>query len=497
MKVAIYIRVSTNEQAQEGYSIPAQKDKLTSFAHSQDWDIFDYYIDAGVSAKDLDRPELQRLLTDVEKKKIDIILVYKLDRLTRSVLDLYHLLEEFDKHGVKFKSATEIYETTTAMGRLFITLVAALAQWERENLGERVRFGMEQMIKEGRRPGSPIPYGYDKNNKVIPEEATILRRIRQLYLDGTGYWGIARKLNSEGMLKRNVKWSSYSIYYVLENPYYAGQIRWGGKKANGKYATRKKEERVECIKTKGNHEAIFTLEEYQECMDYMKKRQFYGYSKIGEFCFTKVLRCGRCGSPMHGRTTRKKLKDGTIKNHLYYFCAQRRQGQGCDMPMFRQRYVEELVMEHIAKVKLDHKNIKKLAKESGKKKSQLETAKNDVEKQLHKLQERKKKWQYAFVEELITVEELRKRTMEEGDLETQLLNDLEAINKQIEASASSSNAFELMLELPDLWSVLSDQDKSKMIRTIFNTIVVNTPLTKVVARKNTPFPASIERIEYN
>ncbi|QOS98153.1 recombinase family protein [Brevibacterium sp. JNUCC-42] len=497
MRVAIYSRVSTDEQAQEGFSIPAQKDKLTAFVHSQDWDIFDYYIDEGVSGKDIDRPELQRLLSDVKNRKIDIVLVYRLDRLTRSVLDLYKLLQEFDKHEVKFKSATEIYDTTTAIGRLFITLVAALAQWERENLGERVRFGMEQMIKEGRRPGGPIPYGYNQDGELIPEEATILRRIRQLYLGGEGYWSIARKLNAEGVLKRNVKWSSFSIYYVLENPYYAGQIRWGGKKTNGKYATRKKEERVECIIHQGDHEAVFSLEEYQECIDYMKKRQFYSQPKSPNYWFSGVLRCGRCGSSMSGKTLKRKSADGSDLIHINYFCAQRQQGQGCDMPMFRQRLVEELIMDHLAQVKIDHKNVKKLAKESTKKKTQLDITKNDLEKQLLKIADRKKKWQYAYVEELITVEELRKRTIEERELETQLINELAIINSQVKANVSNSDVLELMIELPDLWNVLGDHDKNKIIRTIFSKVVLNTPVQKVVARKGKPFPALIELVEYN
>ena len=134
MRVALYIRVSTEDQAREGYSIQAQKNKLEAYCVSQGWDVVGFYIDDGYSAKDLDRPEMKRMLKHIEQGLIDCVLVYRLDRLTRSVLDLYKLLEIFEQHNCKFKSATEVYDTTTAMGRMFITIVAAMAQWERENL---------------------------------------------------------------------------------------------------------------------------------------------------------------------------------------------------------------------------------------------------------------------------------------------------------------------------------------------------------------------------
>ncbi|MGF9826753.1 recombinase family protein, partial [Brevibacillus agri] len=132
MRTAVYMRVSTEDQAREGFSIPAQREKLLAYVHSQGWEVAAIYADEGISAKDTNRPALKRLLRDIREGNIDVVLVYRLDRLTRSVLDLYRLLQEFEKYDVRFKSCTEVYDTTTAIGRLFITLVAALAQWERE-----------------------------------------------------------------------------------------------------------------------------------------------------------------------------------------------------------------------------------------------------------------------------------------------------------------------------------------------------------------------------
>ncbi|MGZ7119966.1 MAG: recombinase family protein, partial [Methanobacterium sp.] len=201
MKVAAYVRVSTNEQAQEGYSIAAQKNRLEAYALSQGWEIVKWYVDEGESAKDLNRTDLTRMLKDVKLGIFDVVLVYKLDRLTRSVMDLYKLLDKFEEYNVKFKSSTEIYDTSTAMGRLFITLVSALAQWERENLGERVSMGMQQKAKEGKWTVANPPLGYVSNDSVLsihPSEAAIVKEIYSLYLSGMGMWKIAGNLNERG-----------------------------------------------------------------------------------------------------------------------------------------------------------------------------------------------------------------------------------------------------------------------------------------------------------
>jgi len=249
MRVAGYIRVSTEEQAKEGYSLDAQRDKLISFCKSQDWTLVEIYVEEGKSAKDMNRPELQRLLSDAKTGQYDVILVYRLDRLTRSVMDLYTLLQTFEEYNVKFKSATEIYDTTTAMGKLFITIVAALAQWERENLSERVRFGMEELVRGGKWPGGPAPYGYvwdGENMHIVPEEARILRELRRLYMSGEGLGSTARALNARGLLRRGNTWSAQSVWYVLDNPFYAGKIRYGEKKKNGKYASTEKGRTCQC-----------------------------------------------------------------------------------------------------------------------------------------------------------------------------------------------------------------------------------------------------------
>ena len=162
MQTAIYCRVSTEEQATEGFSIHAQKDKLTKYAESNDWDIVDYYVDDGISGKNLtDRKEVSRLIEDVKKGKINNVLIYKLDRLTRSVKDLIYLIELFDSHNCTFNSQTEKIDTSNAVGRMFVKIIGIFAEFERENLAERVTFGYEQKTKEGNYTNCNGVFGYD------------------------------------------------------------------------------------------------------------------------------------------------------------------------------------------------------------------------------------------------------------------------------------------------------------------------------------------------
>lgn len=495
MRVVLYIRVSTEEQSEEGYSIAAQRDRLNAFCHSQGWTIVETYTEEGQSAKDLDRPQLKRLLSDAEKGLFDCVLVYKLDRLTRSVLDLYTLLQKFENYNVKFRSASEVYDTTTAIGRLFITLVAALAQWERENLTERVRFGMEQMVREGKRPGAKIPYGYEKTGEVIPDEKKILREIRQMYLDGEGFRSIAQILNRAGKLRRGKTWSAQTVYYIMDNPYYAGKIRWGSKKANGKYSSRKKEDMVECIFSDSDHEKIFTWKEYEEHTNKMKLKSFKGHNKSNEYWFSGVLKCAKCGSAMTGRFTQNKKLDGTINKIVYYICANRQMGQDCKMPMFRQVLVENLILEWIAKQQLDSGKLKQLNDDQPT--EELDKL-NELYEKIGKVKERKKQWQYMFAEQMISREDFQERNNEEEEQLIGFNQKIQTIENKISQSESETQAFEVLLTLPIIWNGTDDKGKKQLIQTIFKTIELDTPVEVSAGngKKGQFIPAEIKSIEY-
>ncbi|WP_312118460.1 recombinase family protein [Brevibacillus reuszeri] len=348
MRTAVYMRVSTDDQAKEGFSIPAQRERLLSYIHSQDWTLADIYSDEGVSAKDTNRPELTRLLEDVRAGQIDVVLVYRLDRLTRSVLDLYQLLQEFDRHGVRFKSSTEVYDTTTAIGRLFITLVAALAQWERENLGERVKMGMGQMVRERKRPGGPPPYGYDLVDGqliVNPEEAAGVRTMFAQYAQGESPRRIAEAANQQGLRGKNgALWSASAVLRLLKNPVYYGALRWN-------YANTEQRHNPpeHWLIEEEAHSAIIEEASYLLVQNRMTARSTKHPRTLGSsFLFSGILYCSRCGSAMRGKTTRTKRSAGGHYTHYYYWCKKKVAGS-CDAPAIRQDWIEQLIVKELSR----------------------------------------------------------------------------------------------------------------------------------------------------
>ncbi|MGG1639916.1 recombinase family protein [Paenibacillus sp. NRS-1782] len=494
MRAGIYIRVSTNMQVEEGFSLDGQRTRLINFAKSQDWGIHDFYVDEGKSAKDLKRPDMERMLKDMQEHKFDVVLVYKLDRLTRSVGDLHQLLKEFEKYDVKFKSATEVFDTTTAMGKLFITIVAALAEWERGTISERVRFGIEQMILEGKRPGGILPYGYNKNEQVIQEEAEIIKEARSLYLSGMGYKSVAMKLNREDKLRRGHEWTSATVSYTLENPYYAGILRLGTKLPGGEYVNHKRDERVKCLYGDGDHEPIFTRLEYEELKAFMTRKSNSGFSRVQTYWFSGVLRCGRCGGSMFGRLSNKrKLSNGEIVRTPYYICSNKHSNKSCDMPMFRQIHVEHLVMQYIKQIKIDHDAINEInasvEKELDNRDDKVEVAK----KELKRIQERREKWQYMFVEGLISKDQIRKRIQEEDDSEAKVRK----IIGENEGAVSTIPKMDGLIELEQLWAIMNDEDRKEMIYTTFKKIELNTDETNVKGVRNRFFDAYLGEVLYN
>jgi len=247
VRCAIYTRVSTDHGLdQEFNSLDAQYDAASAYIKSQahaGWALIrSRYDDGGYSGGSTDRPDLQRLLDDIRARKIDVIVVYKVDRLTRSLADFAKLVELFDAHGVSFVSVTQQFNTTTSMGRLTLNVLLSFAQFEREVTSERIRDKIAASKRKGLWVGGPLPLGYEmKDGKVafIEEEAESVRLIFRRYLELGGVNALVRdlkdknirtktRLRSTGATHGGIPFGRGSLFYLLRNRFYIGEVKYKG-----------------------------------------------------------------------------------------------------------------------------------------------------------------------------------------------------------------------------------------------------------------------------
>ncbi|UCE36898.1 MAG: recombinase family protein [Thermoplasmata archaeon] len=256
VRVAIYLRVSTTEQAKEGYSLGAQLERLRNFCRAREWEVAREYIDDGHSGRSIKRPAYQKMME--EKDGWDMILVVKMDRIHRNSKNFMEMMDDLRKWGKEFSSMQESLDTSTAMGRFVVDIIQRIAQLESEQIGERVYVGMKQKAStEGGILGFAHPYGYDYENgelKINSQEAEGVKLMFELYLVENSTEDIAVELEKRGFpSKRNGVWSARTVGKILKNPVYCGYLEW--------------EEHV----YKGNHEKIIEIKVFNEVQELIFK----------------------------------------------------------------------------------------------------------------------------------------------------------------------------------------------------------------------------------
>ena len=365
IRVGIYVRVSTQEQAKEGYSIGEQTDRLKKFAEAHDWIVVKVYTDAGHSGADTDRPALQDMLQDIRNGKLDKVLVYKLDRLSRSQKDTLSLIEdEFLPNNTDFESMSEKLDTSTAQGRLFLGILAAFAQLEREVIRERMSMGMEARIKEGKwKGGAYAPFGYDYEKSldklVINEyEAMIVKYIFESFTEGMNIYQIKNEMIDKGYRIRNGILDPRRIKYVLRNKTYCGYL----KSKDHWY--------------KGLHDSIIDEPTFEKAQDILEetKRKFdeSGINIQSTAICTNLgglIYCSHCGAKYC------RVSSGTKKyGYTYVFkCYSRNKkvkhmvkDPNCKNKIYKVNELEEMIFNEIKKLKIDPEYLKVLRKESEK-----------------------------------------------------------------------------------------------------------------------------------
>ncbi|HFM9557964.1 TPA: recombinase family protein, partial [Streptococcus pneumoniae] len=289
-KVAIYVRVSTTNQVEEGYSIDEQKDKLSSYCDIKDWNVYKVYTDGGFSGSNTDRPALESLIKDAKKRKFDTVLVYKLDRLSRSQKDTLHLIEDvFIKNGIEFLSLQENFDTSTPFGKAMIGLLSVFAQLEREQIKERMQLGKIGRAKAGKSMmWAKTSYGYDYHREtgtitINPAQALAIKFIFESYLRGRSITKLRDDLNEK--YPKHVPWSYRAVRTILDNPVYCGFNQYKGEIYPG------------------NHESIISKEEYDKTQSELKIRQRTAAENVNprpfqaKYILSGIAQCGYCGAP--------------------------------------------------------------------------------------------------------------------------------------------------------------------------------------------------------
>ena len=235
MRAALYLRVSTEEQAAEGYSLDAQRMMLEDYCIAEGWDAVKVYEDDGYSGRNTKRPSYQRMMSEMDQW--DLIVVIKMDRIHRNSRNFMNMMEELDRHGKMFVSSSESLDTTNAMGRFVVDMIQRIAQLESEQIGERTQLGMrekaETLTPEGpgkKTMGFTPPFGYTLENGrlvAVPEEMEVVTDIFSSYSEGEAMDAICYSLNRDRRLTRKGNpWNKYNLRNILHNPVYAGYMRW-------------------------------------------------------------------------------------------------------------------------------------------------------------------------------------------------------------------------------------------------------------------------------
>lgn len=403
-KTAIYVRVSTQDQAEEGYSIEEQTDKLMKYCDIKDWHVHDVYVDPGFTGSNIDRPAMKRLIQDAANGRINTVLVYKLDRLSRSQKDTLYLIEDvFAKHGVDFVSLNENFDTSSAFGKAMIGILSVFAQLEREQITERMQMGKLGRAKSGKamswvRP--PFGYKYEDGAYIVDElQAEVIRYVYKKYLAGISVTRLRDMLNEAGHIGKDIPWSHRTLGTLLRNPVYTGDVPFKGKLYDGL------------------HDAIIPKEMFETTQKEIALRQkssekYNPRPFQSKYLLSGIVRCGYCQAPLTS-VLGPIRKDGT-RSHKYQ-CTNKiikrrvtvyNDNAKCDSPIYQMPDIENHVLDTIEKMQMDPQSLKHIGTEE--KKTDIRVYKErlkTIDKQMAKLSN-------LYLSDLLSLEEMQQRAQE-------------------------------------------------------------------------------------
>ena len=345
MRVGLYPRVSGHEQ-EDNYSIPEQIDRMKKYCESKDWMVYKIYTDSVYTGSNMDRPGLQDMIKDCKNGKLDMVLVYKLDRLSRSQKDTLFLIEDvFEKNGVGFTSMTENFDTSTPHGKFIVGILSVFAQLEREKIKERTMLGKESRAKEGKWHGGRwTPVGYDYiGGMLYPNEyeAMQVKKIAGLFLKGTPVRTIERMMTEKGYKHKHGEWDAKTIRRVLSNPVNIGMI-----KNRDKWY-------------KGLHDAILdqkTFDAIKQLMD--KRKEEHGGARPHQSLLGGILYCKNCGA----RYARQSYNG--IYSYMCYSRSKKMKAMikdpNCKNKNYRMEVLEKAILDEIHKLAIDPNRVEEV-----------------------------------------------------------------------------------------------------------------------------------------
>jgi site-specific DNA recombinase len=466
--IALYCRVSTDEQAREGISLDEQKERLKMYCGAMGWtEEPRLFIEDGYSAKNLERPQLTKLLNEVQNGTISKILVTKLDRLSRKLLDLLTLIELFQGHKVAFISIGESFDTNTPSGRLTLQVLGAVAEFERERIRERVFENMMHAASQGKWL-TRYPYGYRLQNKelvVHESEAAIVKDIFDLYIEkGFGYYKIAKYLNEEGIPSReNKEWSLRSVKLILTNPVYKGTLVWN-RTDKSKEAKEQLKDEDEWITIDNAVPAIISTDLWEKAQEKTTEKKIAPRAKTSPHLLGGILRCGKCGASMAiswsgSPSNRKRV----------YRCSAYKNKGTCKSQPYPADEIELWFKQGMANLEhsLDRAFVLALQEIANVQKAQSLAQKLSIAKSRYK---RKVEAYTAGLIELKDLEEEKKRLEEhQSDVEKEALSvgeDVDLSEVEIELNKKIKNIIDAIDHLPI-------DDAKSLIRTLVDKVIIH------------------------
>ena len=496
--IAIYCRVSTEEQSENGYSIDEQERLLEEWCKKMGYVIYKCYSDRGISGKNIkDRPALKELLSDAKAGKFDMVISWKINRVSRKLEDVLKIVNLLEKNNITFKSYSEPFETDTPAGRMQFQMMALIGEFERGTIAQNVKMGMIAKAKSGNWCGGRV-LGYDlvpnnspeeekkgKNKlKINEKEAEIVRFIFNEYSKGKGYKAITNQINKLGYkTKKGNDFSVGSIRDILTNPVYIGEIRYNVRQNWSE--KRRRNINPNPIRVKGKHEAIIDRELWDKVQLILESKKGKP-SRIydGEYPLTGILRCPKCGAGMVISRTTNTLADGSKKRIAYYCCGNwKNKGTSvCNSNTIRVDKANEYVFKKIEELVSNEAMIKAVVKNINKeRKDKVKPAKRllgDIDKELEKLDKRKRKIFEAYEDDILTKEEFQTRKNELNEKIRILEEEKKPLLNTISEEVSEEIPYEFIKDIlmnfsKILNSSVSREQQKKLLHMIISEITMN------------------------